>query len=59
MIRFKLLSAAILGSILGYIIINSYITSMSVIQYLGIELIVTFFHGLYNYIKVSLKPTLN
>jgi hypothetical protein len=53
MIRVKLLFLAIIGSLLGYYIINSFIISMSIWQFLLIEIIISIFHELYNIGKES------
>lgn len=59
MIKYKLLLAAILGSVLGYYIINLFIVPVSVFEYLGIEGVVTIFHSIYNKLKnnVEIKPS--
>jgi len=51
MIKLLLLMTAILGSILGYYVINLFITPVNVYQYLGIEAVVTAFHLIYNKVK--------
>jgi len=59
MIKYKLLLAAILGSVLGYYIINLFIVPISVFEYLGIEGVVTIFHSIYNKLKnnIEIKPS--
>lgn len=44
----KLFIIAIIGSILGYFIINTFIIEISFIKYFGIELVITLMHELYN-----------
>jgi len=51
MIKLLLVMTAILGSILGYYIINLFITPVDVYQYIGIEAVVTVFHMVYNKVK--------
>jgi len=46
-----LLFTAILGSVLGYLIIKTFIISINLTEYLAIEFIITVFHWLYNYSK--------
>lgn len=53
MIKFKLLIAAVLGSILGYFLINLFIVTVNIPQYIGIETVVTIFHMIYNKLKAS------
>lgn len=53
MIKFKLLIAAVLGSILGYFLINLFIVTVNIPQYIGIEAVVTIFHMIYNKLKAS------
>jgi hypothetical protein len=59
MIKFKLLLAAILGSVLAYYIINVFIMPVTIFQYLIIETIITFVHSLYNVLKnnIEIKPS--
>jgi hypothetical protein len=47
----KLFIVAVIGTILGYFIVNTFLIKMSFIKYFGIELIITFMHELYNYAK--------
>lgn len=49
--RLKLLLVAILGTLIGYWVINTFIQSMSFWQYLAIEFVITIFHELYNFAK--------
>lgn len=46
--HFKLLIIAILGSITGYVVINNFIVSIGIGQYICIELLLTILHSLYN-----------
>jgi len=55
MIKYKLLLTAILGSILGYYIINLTIVSVSVLEYIAIEVVITIFHSLYNKLKSNIE----
>ena len=54
-VNLKKLFIGILGSIIGYIIINLLIIDLSIFQYLGIELVITLAHYVYNRIKASLE----
>jgi hypothetical protein len=47
----KLFIVAVIGTILGYFIVNTFLIEMSFIKYFGIELVITFMHELYNYAK--------
>lgn len=49
--KIKLLLIAITGTLAGYWIINTFIQPMGFLQYLGIELLITVFHALYNLAK--------
>jgi hypothetical protein len=51
----KLLPAAILGTVISYFLINEFVISISIAQYLVIEVIVTVFHALYNGLKVQIS----
>lgn len=53
MIKFLLI--AILGSVFSCYIISNFIVSINWKQYIGIELVITFFHFLYNYNKLKLN----
>ena len=46
-----LLLIAVLGSIISYYTVNLFIVSISFMQYLTIELIITIMHALYNKAK--------
>jgi hypothetical protein len=50
----KLMLASIIGSILGYIIINKFIINISIGQYMLIELLITFMHFIYQKTKNQL-----
>ena len=47
----KLFIIAVIGTTLGYFIVNTFLIEMSFIKYFGIELVITFMHELYNYAK--------
>jgi len=55
MIKYKLLIIALAGSVLSYYIINLFINPITILQYLGIETIITIFHTLYNKAKLGAK----
>jgi hypothetical protein len=55
MIKYKLLIIALVGSVLSYYIINLFISPITILQYLGIEIIITIFHTLYNKAKLGTK----
>jgi hypothetical protein len=50
-IKLLLLVLAIIGTIMGWMITDSFIISIGLGQFLLIELIITVFHGLYNIAK--------
>jgi len=54
--RFKLFTIAVLGSIIGYFAINTFIVQVNIFQYLVIEFIVTILHTLYNVAKNQEQP---
>lgn len=47
----KLLPAAIIGTVISYFIVSTYIVQITFLKYLGIEAIVSVFHALYNSLK--------
>lgn len=47
----KLFIVAVIGTILGYFIVNTFLIEISFIKYFGIELVITLMHELYNYAK--------
>jgi hypothetical protein len=51
----KLLPAAILGTVVSYFIISTFIVQLTFLKYLGIEAIVSVFHALYNSLKKQLS----
>lgn len=51
----KLLPTAILGSVISYHIINWFIVPVDILGYLGIEVVLTLFHSLYNITKQQLS----
>jgi hypothetical protein len=50
-----LLLCAVIGSIFSYFTINEFIIQISILEYLVIELLISFMHSLYNYVKEDLK----
>lgn len=54
MIKLKLLGVAVLGTVMGYIIVKNFIQDMSFWQYFAIEFCITLFHELYNTTKNTL-----
>jgi hypothetical protein len=52
--KFVLFTIAVLGSILSYIIIDTWIVSMNIWSYLLIEIIISSSHELYNSKKKKL-----
>ena len=48
-----LLLCAVIGSLASYIIINHFIIDVTVYQYLGIEVVISLAHYLYNKLKES------
>jgi uncharacterized membrane protein YfcA len=57
--RLLMFLLAILGSVCGYILINQFIINITISQYIGIEVIVTIFHGMYNYSKKTVIQSMN
>jgi uncharacterized membrane protein YfcA len=57
--KLLMLLLAVLGSICSYILINQFIINLLLSQYIGIEVIVTVFHALYNYSKKSVIQSMN
>ena len=44
---------AIVGSVLSYIIVNSFIVPVTILQYVLIEIVISTLHALYNKAKVQ------
>lgn len=55
--KVKLITIALIGSILGYLIVNWFIVPMSVFSYLMIELTISIFHKLYEIVKAEVANT--
>lgn len=51
--KIKLLLVAILGTLVGYWVTNTFIQSMSIWQFMGIEFVITILHLLYNIAKAE------
>jgi hypothetical protein len=53
-----LLLLAILGTVLGYMSLNLFIVTVSFMQYIGIEIVLSLLHWMYNRAKQDLinKP---
>lgn len=49
----KLSVLAILGSIIAYFVINSFIVHVTIGQYILIEIIISILHALYNKAKIQ------
>jgi hypothetical protein len=49
--KLKIFGIAVMGSIVSYCIVTSFIQQMSIWQYIAIELIVSIFHLMYNKAK--------
>jgi hypothetical protein len=56
MTKLKLMVLAVIGSIMGYVIVTNFIQEMPFWKYFVIELCITFFHELYNQAKKTLNP---
>jgi hypothetical protein len=56
--RTMLLLLAILGTVLGYMSLNLFIVTVSFMQYIGIEIVLSLLHWMYNRAKQDLinKP---
>lgn len=52
--KLLLIIIAVLGTIFGWIITDSFIIALSIYQFLAIELIITVFHELYNLAKIDI-----
>ena len=57
--RTKLFMIAIMGSVIAFMLIDLLVINISVLNYIFIELIVTFMHSLYNIAKIQIKPNLD
>jgi len=57
--KLLLFMLAVVGSVIAFTIINTFIFSMSVIEYVIIELIITASHWLYNKAKEQTLTTSN
>jgi len=44
---------ALLGSVMGFFVINIFITPLSISSYIGIELIISLLHAMYNKAKIQ------
>lgn len=55
--RYKLLLVAILGTLIGYYVTNTFIQSMSFLQFIAIEFVVSILHLLYNIAKSQAANT--
>jgi len=55
MIKFKLLIIALVGSVLSYYIINLFLFPINILQYIGIEVVISIFHAMFNKIKVEIN----
>lgn len=51
MIRFKMLVAALITVLVGYCLTDLLVLEVSLKQFLLIELVIVFTHGMYNYVK--------
>jgi len=52
--KLLLIVMAVLGTVLGWIITDSFIIAISIYQFLAIELTITVFHELYNLAKIDI-----
>ena len=52
MIKFKLLFIALLGSLVSWLFIKTFLVEMNALQFLAIEFIVGFSHYVYNDFKL-------
>lgn len=48
-----LLLAAVVGTVLSYYIVNTFIIEISFLRYIVIELVIALFHNLYNRLKLE------
>lgn len=49
--KLKLLGVAILGSVIGYLVITMFVITLTVLQYIAIEAIISILHLMYNTAK--------
>ena len=49
--KLKLLGIAILGSVIGYLVITLFVIPLSILQYIAIEAIISILHLMYNTAK--------
>jgi hypothetical protein len=45
---------AIVGILLGYLVINTFVISITVIQFIVVEIVISVLHATYNRIKVKI-----
>lgn len=55
--RYKLLIIAVLGTLIGYWVVNSFIQPMGFLRYMVIEFVISILHALYNYAKKEAANT--
>jgi len=48
---------AIVGSIISYVIVNSFIVPVTILQYILIEIVISTLHAMYNKAKVQSQNT--
>jgi|694.fasta_scaffold00084_97 hypothetical protein len=49
-----LIALAFLGTLLGWSLTDIFIIKLSILQFIGIEILITLFHGLYNQTKLNI-----
>ena len=49
--KLKLLGIAILGSVIGYLVITLFVIPLTILQYIAIEAIISILHLMYNTAK--------
>jgi hypothetical protein len=49
--KLKLLGVAILGSVIGYLVITMFVIPLTILQYIAIEAIISILHLMYNTAK--------
>lgn len=57
MIKLKLFTIALIGSILSWMFIKNFIVPMTLFQYFVIEFVVIISHMIYNYMRDMIKKT--
>lgn len=52
--KLVLIGLAVLGTTLGWLITDFFIINITILQFIGIEFVITLFHELYNLAKLDI-----